>query len=58
MKKTKSSGFDLTREPENNSKALLIEARAQEMESIRHGFYTVFMGVKIPSKPIKPFLGR
>ena len=40
------------------SRKALIEARKQEMESIRHGFYTVFMGKKIPSKEIKPFLGR
>lgn len=58
MKKAKSNGFDLLKESENNTKKDLIEARMQEMESIRHGFYTVFMGVKIPSKPIKPFLGR
>lgn len=40
------------------TKKELIEARKQEMESIRHGFYTIFMGEKIPSKEIKPFLGR
>ena len=40
------------------TKKELIEARKQEMESIRHGFYTVFMGEKIYSKEIKPFLGR
>ncbi len=40
------------------TKKELIEARTQEMESIRHGFYTDFMGVKIPSKEIKSFLGR
>lgn len=58
MKKTKTNGFDLLREPENHTVKDLIEARAQEMESIRHGFYTIFMGEKIPSKQIKPFLGR
>ena len=58
MKKAKSNGFDLMRESENNTKKVLIEARQQEMESILPNRYTVFMDVKIPSKEIKPFLGR
>ena len=46
------------KEEKTVTKKELIEARKQEMESIRHGFYTVFMGEKIESKEIKPFLGR
>lgn len=41
-----------------NNKKELIEARQQEMESILPNFYTVFMGVKIPSKQIKSFSGK
>lgn len=58
MKKAKTNGFDLQRESDIHTKKDLIEARKQEMESIRHGFYTVYMGEKIYSKEIKSFLGR
>lgn len=41
--------FDLLAQEYENSKALLIAARRQEMESILPGFYTVCMGQKIKS---------
>ena len=40
------------------TKKELIEAREQEMQSILPNHYTVFMGVKIPSKEIKAFSWR
>ena len=58
MKKAKKNGYDLLKEVEDNSRIKLIEARQQEMESILPNFYTVFMGVKIPSKQIKSFSGK
>ena len=59
MKKAKKvNGYDLLKESENYSMDVLIKAREQEMQSILPNHYTVFMGVKIPSKEIKAFSWR